>query len=93
MYNWEFQLYNCGVLRIGVSEARSRLSELVDKTHEEAVLLERRGEPAAVMVSPERYEELLAAFEELDDIAALDAATTSGDSKVPWEQVRADLGW
>lgn len=76
-----------------MSEARSRLSELVDASHGEAVLLERRGAPAAVLISPERYEELLSAFDEVNDVAALDASLVESAPTVPWDQVRADLGW
>ena len=40
----------------------------------EAVVLERYGRPAAVLVSPERYEQLLEALDEAEDVAAFDAA-------------------
>jgi prevent-host-death family protein len=43
--------------RVAVSEARERLSEAVETARSEAVFIERNGRPAAVLVSPERYEE------------------------------------
>lgn len=55
--------------------------------------MERYGQPAAVLVSPERYEELLEAFEDADDAAAFDAAMAEEGANIPWEKVKADLGW
>jgi len=78
---------------MNVSDARERLAEVIDAAQSEAVVLERYGRPAAVLVSVERYEELLDAFEEVEDVAAFDAAMAEEGDNVPWEQVRADLGW
>ena len=78
---------------MAVSEARERLAEAVETARSEAVFLERYGSLAAVLVSPERYEELLEAFEDAQDIAAFDAAMAEEGDNVPWEQVKADLGW
>ena len=60
--------------KMAVSEARERLSEAVEMAHTEAVFLERYGRPAAVLVSPERYEELIEALEDAEDAQAFDAA-------------------
>ena len=78
---------------MAVSEAREKLSDAVETAHREPVFLERYGRPAAVMVSPTRYEELLAAFEDKEDEAAFDAAMAEEGSNIPWEQVKVDLGW
>ncbi|MGH9043673.1 MAG: type II toxin-antitoxin system Phd/YefM family antitoxin [Acidimicrobiales bacterium] len=76
-----------------VSEARERLSEVIDVARSEAVILERYGRAAAVLVSPERYQQLLDALEEAEDIAAFDAAMAEEGENIPWEQVKVDLGW
>jgi antitoxin Phd len=81
------------VANINLSEAREQLASVIDASRTEAVTLERYGEPAAVLISPERYAELLDAWEELEDIAAFDAALAEAEPSVPWEQVKADLGW
>ena len=60
--------------KMAVSEARERLSEAVETAHTEAVFLERYGRPAAVLVSPERYEVLIEALEDAEDARAFDAA-------------------
>ncbi|MCL2395771.1 MAG: type II toxin-antitoxin system Phd/YefM family antitoxin [Acidimicrobiaceae bacterium] len=78
---------------INVSEARDHLAEIIDAAQTEPVVLERYGRPAAVLVSPDRYEQLLDALEESEDVAAFDAAMAEEGNNIPWEQVRADLGW
>lgn len=78
---------------MNVSEAREKLAEVIDAARSEAVVLERYGQPAAVVISPERYEELLDALDEAEDVAAYDAALAEEGDNIPWEQVRADLGW
>jgi prevent-host-death family protein len=86
-------LYDTFVATMSVSEARERLSEVVDVAQSEAVVLERYGRPAAVVVSAERYQQLLDALEEAEDVAAFDVAIAEEGSNIPWEQVKADLGW
>ena len=76
-----------------MSVARDRLPEAVELARSEAVILERYGHPAAVLVSPERYDELMSALEEVEDVAAFDAAMAEEGPNIPWEQVKADLGW
>jgi len=78
---------------ITVSEARGRLPAVVQTAHTEAVFLERYGRPAAVLISPERYEQLMEAEEEAEDVAAFDAAMAEEGPNIPWEQVKTDLGW
>jgi antitoxin Phd len=78
---------------MAVSAARETLSEAVEMARTEAVFLERYGRPAAVLISPERYDQLMAALEDAEDIAAFDAAIAEEGPNIPWEQVKADLGW
>lgn len=93
LYNLPPSLYNTRMATISVSEAREKLSEVIDIARSEAVTLERYGQPAAVLVSPERYQQLLDALEEAEDIAAFDAAMAEEGDDIPWEQVKVDLGW
>jgi prevent-host-death family protein len=76
-----------------ISEARDNLPQVVELAQTEAVILERYGRPAAVMVSPERYDELMTALEDAEDSAVLDAALAEDGPSIPWEQVKAELGW
>ncbi len=78
---------------MNVSTAREKLPEAVELARTEAVFLERYGRPAAVLVSPEHYDRLSAALEDAEDVAAFDAAMAEEGPNIPWEQVKADLGW
>lgn len=78
---------------MNVSSAREHLPEAVELARTEAVFLERYGRRTAVIVSSERYDELIAALEHAEDIAAFDQAMAEEGPNIPWEQVKADLGW
>lgn len=78
---------------LNITQFRANLPDAIETAQTEAVILERNGHPAAVMVSPARYDELMDALEELEDIAAVDAALAEGGEPIPWEQVMKDLGW
>ncbi len=93
MYNSSDLLYNTSMAKMTVSEAREKLSDAVETAHTEPVFLERYGRRAAVLVSPERYEELLDAFEAAEDVAAFDVAMAEEGDNIPWDKVKADLGW
>ncbi len=86
-------LYNVSVVKISVSKARERLSEIVEMSQTEPVELQHYGKRAAVLVSPQQYDEMREAFEESEDLAAFDAALAEEGGNIPWEQVKADLGW
>jgi antitoxin Phd len=86
-------LYDFLMASMNISAARERLPEAVELAHSEAVFLERYGRRAAVLVSPERYDELMEALEEAEDVAAFDAAMAEEGPNIPWDQAKADLGW
>lgn len=77
---------------VSISDARAALPELVERARGEAVVLTRRGKPVAVLVSPENYERMADALEDIDDVAAFDEAMAEEGPNVPWAQVKADLG-
>lgn len=78
---------------ISISAAREKLPDVVNIAQTEAVFLERYGKPAAVLVSPEQYNKMMDALEDVEDIAAFDAAMAEEGPNIPWAQVKADLGW
>jgi len=78
---------------ISVSAARDNLPSVIESAAEQAVVLERHGHAVAVLISPERYDELLDALEELEDVVAFDEAVAEDDESIPWDQVKIDLGW
>lgn len=82
-----------GMATMNVSAARSRLPDVIELARTETVFLERYRRRAAVLMSPERYETLMAALEDANDVAAFDAAMDEEGPNVPWEQVKGDPGW
>lgn len=92
-YNTVPFLYHLDMSRVDVSTARTNLAQVLDTSRKEDVLIERYGKPAGVLISPERHQELLAALDELDDLRAFDEAMAEEGENIPWEQVKADLGW
>ena len=92
MYNLPAILYNKEMKSFALSDARRDLPTLVDKSAKEPILITRHGEDAAVMISPSLYEEMIEAMEELEDIAAYDAAKARKEDSVLWQDARKDLG-
>lgn len=86
-------MYVRNMSTFSITDARAQLPDLVTAAESEDVFIERRGQRAAVLVSPKRYEEMLDALEEVEDIAAFDAAVAEEGENIPWAQVKADLGW
>lgn len=81
-----------GMATVKMSSARDNLVEAIALAQTEAVILERYGRPAGVLISPERYDELMTAFEDSIDAAAFDSAMREEGASIPWEQVKSDLG-
>lgn len=81
---------------VTISDARNRLSSIVDQAGKDPVFLTRRNLRVAAVVDAEYLQLLLAAFEELADIKALDEAWDEaerlGEVPVPWEEAKRDLG-
>lgn len=75
-----------------VSEARENFSEVIATSAVEAVFIQKHGEAAAVLISPERYEQLMDALEEIEDIQAIEEAKLDTRPSIPWTQVKSDLG-
>jgi antitoxin Phd len=81
------------MVTMNISYARSKLPEAVEVARGEAVILERYGQRAAVLVSPEQYDKMMDALEDAEDVKAFDAAVREEGPNIPWDQVKADLGW
>lgn len=76
---------------VGVTELRVRAKELVDSLDQGAVTVLRRNVPIAVLIRPERIEELQARIEDLEDEVATLRAGEDGEP-LEWGKVKADLG-
>ncbi len=86
-------MYTLTMSTVSVADARNHFSDVIDRSKTEAVFIERRGQRAAVVVSPEHYERMLEALEDAEDVAVFDEAMAEEGPNVPWAQVKADLGW
>lgn len=93
MYDRDIELYDSSMATMNISDARDHLPDAMETARTEAVFLQRRGRLAGVLVSPERYEQLMAALEDAEDVAGFDVAMAEEGPNIPWEQVKADLGW
>lgn len=78
---------------ISASDARKSFAAVIKTARHEAVMVERRGEVQAVVLSPAEYDRLKDAAEESEDARAFDAAMAEEGPNIPWEQVKSDLGW
>jgi len=80
--------------RIGVTQLRSVLSEVVNRVQyrRERVVLERQGKPVAALVSIEDLALLQELEDRLDDLEADRAERESvGEARIPWESIKAEL--
>ena len=93
MYVNQLSMYNKCMNPLSVANARKQFSEVIDRSQTEAVFIERRGQRAAVVISPEQYERMLDALEDAENVAAFDDAMQEEGPNIPWAQVKADLGW
>ena len=87
------QMHTWQMTTMSITEARAKLPELISAVGKEAVFLERRGTVAAVLVSPEHYARMAEALENASDVAAFDASMADEGDNIPWDLVKADLGW
>ncbi|MGI8678397.1 MAG: type II toxin-antitoxin system Phd/YefM family antitoxin [Jatrophihabitans sp.] len=93
LYDPGAELYDSDMATMNISDARDHLPDAMETARTEAVFVQRRGRLVGVIVSPERYEQLMTALEDAEDVVAFDAAMAEEGPSLPWEQVKADLGW
>ena len=91
MYISKLILYINAMKELSVTEAREQLPAVLNQAKKKPVWITRHGVDVAVVISPELFESLVEAQEELEDIAALDAAMLDKSPKIPWAQVKKDL--
>jgi prevent-host-death family protein len=83
---------------VTVSEARGHLAAMIDRARAEhaPVYLARRGRRVAALIDADDLDALLELAEDMADIRAAEAAReemrATGETPIPWEQVKADLG-
>ncbi|MDR0960257.1 MAG: type II toxin-antitoxin system Phd/YefM family antitoxin [Propionibacteriaceae bacterium] len=75
---------------VPISEAKPRLAALIDASDTEDVILTRRGRAAAVLVSAQRYSDLLDRVEDLEDSLAV--ARSRGEQTISASDIISKYG-
>lgn len=94
MYGWHMSTESS----FAVSEARQQLASIIDRARAEhaPIYLARRGRRVAAVIDADDLDEILRLAEDMADIRAAEAARaemrTTGETPIPWDQVKADLG-
>lgn len=84
-------LYINAMKELSVTEAREQFPAVLNQAKKKPVWITRHGIDVAVVISPALFETLVEAQEELEDIAAVDAAMLDKSPCIPWAQVKKDL--
>ena len=58
-------MYALGMSNVGVAEARKNLASVIERAQREPVVIARRGRAQAVVVSPEHFDAMREALEEI----------------------------
>lgn len=75
-----------------ITEARDNLAEVIKKSAVEEVFLKKHGEAVAVVISPEVFEKLADAWEELADIRWAQNYVPDDEPGIPMAEVFRELG-
>ena len=86
-------MYDSYMNEVAVSEARSRLAEVLEEARRSAepVMVTRRGRRVAVILDIDSFDRLVDHADDVEDRRELAAARTD-DDYVPWDDVKAALG-
>ncbi|AXK45714.1 type II toxin-antitoxin system Phd/YefM family antitoxin [Brachybacterium saurashtrense] len=79
-------------MEIAATKARDQLGRLIDRAHSEPVYLTRHDRRVGAIVDADTLDRLMEAAEELEDIAAYDAAKAEGGEGVTLDELRRELG-
>ena len=60
-------------------------------TFKEQIVTDQAGKPIGVFFDMNEYERLMIELEELESIRAFDAAKSSGDDAIPFDQAIAEI--
>jgi antitoxin Phd len=81
------------MLSYSSTRARELFSEVITQSGNEPVFIERRGKVEAVVVSAAEYTRMRDALDEKEDVELFDQALAEEGDNIPWDAVKADLGW
>jgi prevent-host-death family protein len=81
-----------------VTDARNQLASIIDRarSEHEPIYLTRRGRRVAAVIDAEDLDRIVELAEDMADIRAAEAARAemqaTGETPIPWQEVKADLG-
>ena len=86
-------MYDSYIYEVAVSEARSRLAEVLEEARRSAepITVTRRGLRVAVILDVDSFDRLVDNADDVEDRRELAAAWVD-DDYVPWDDVKAVLG-
>ena len=88
--------YTDDMTEVAITDARGRLASIIDAARSEPVYLTRRNRPVAAIIDSDQLRRLIEDADELADIRVVDAAWEEterlGETPIPWEEVKRDLG-
>ena len=68
-----------------------QMEKILEQVRTRPIWITDDGVDVAVMISPELFEALVEAEEELEDIATVDAALKDKTPGIPWDEVKKNL--
>jgi prevent-host-death family protein len=93
-----YSMYMRSAESFTVTDARNQFATIIDRARSahEPVYVTRRGRPVAAVIDADDLNRILELAEDMSDIRATEAARAemqaTGETPIPWEQVKADLG-
>ena len=90
--------YRSITVAVTVSEARRELASIINRVRDEhtPIYLTRRGPRVAAVIDADDLDQILELAEDMADVRAAEAAhahmQATGETPIPWEQVKAGLG-
>lgn len=77
---------------VPVTEAREKMKEIIDSLEDANFVLVRHSRPAAVVISPARYDALLDRIEHLEDQCSVLYAQLHPEETISLDKVKTELG-
>jgi prevent-host-death family protein len=79
-------------VEVTATKTRDQPGRLIDRAHSEPVYLTRHNRRVGAIVDADTLDRLMEAAEDLEDIAAYDAAKAEGGEAATTDELRRELG-
>jgi antitoxin Phd len=78
--------------QIAINLNDSKLTTLIVELLGEPIRIDVNGKTFAMLISSEKFYELLEAEEEIEDLRAYDESIRDASPNISWDEVKRDLG-